>query len=64
MKAAPPPWTWSKGNNMLTQRQNAGGLVGGAILIGLGLLFLIGQYVGFQGFQYLWPFFIIGLPAA
>jgi hypothetical protein len=64
MKAAPPPWTWSKGNNMVTQRQNAGGLVGGSILIGLGLLFLIGQYVGFQGFQYLWPFFIIGLGVA
>lgn len=49
---------------MVTQRQNAGGLVGGAILIGLGLLFLFGQYVGFQGFQYLWPFFIIGLGVA
>jgi hypothetical protein len=49
---------------MVTQRQNAGGLVGGAILIGLGLLFLIGQYVGFQGLQYLWPFFIVGLGVA
>lgn len=49
---------------MVRQRQNAGGLVGGAILIVLGLLFLFGQYVGFQGFQYLWPFFIIGLGVA
>lgn len=49
---------------MITQRQNTGGLVGGTLLIGLGLLFLLGQYLGFRAFTYLWPLFIIGLGAA
>ena len=46
---------------MVTQRQNTGGLVGGAILIVLGLLFLAGQFFNFQGWQYLWPLFIVGI---
>ncbi len=49
---------------MMTQRQNAGGLVGGVLLIGLGLIFLFGQYIGFQAFEYLWPFFIIAMGVA
>ena len=48
---------------MITQRQNAGGLVGGAILIGLGALLLLGQFFGFRGFEYLWPLFIVGMGA-
>jgi hypothetical protein len=53
-----------KGIRMMTQRQNAGGLVGGVLLIGLGLLFLFGQYIGFQAFETLWPFFIIAMGLA
>jgi hypothetical protein len=49
---------------MITQRHNAGPLVGGTILIGLGVIFLVGQYVGFRGFEYIWPVFVIGLGAA
>jgi hypothetical protein len=46
---------------MLTQRYNTGGLVGGSILIGLGLLFLLGQFFNFVAWQYLWPFIVIGI---
>jgi hypothetical protein len=46
---------------MNTQRQNAGGIVGGAILIGLGTLFLLGQLFNFQGWQYIWPLFVMGM---
>lgn len=46
---------------MVTQRQHAGSLVGGAILIGLGVFFLFGQYFGFRGFEYVWPLFVIGM---
>lgn len=46
---------------MITQRQNAGGLVGGVILIGLGVFFLVGQYFSFRGFEFIWPLFVIGM---
>jgi hypothetical protein len=46
---------------MLSQRYNTGGLIGGTILIGLGLLFLLGQFFNFMAWQSLWPFFIIGI---
>jgi hypothetical protein len=48
---------------MVTQRQNTGGLVGGAILIGLGTLFLLGQFVHFSAWQYLWPLAMVGMGA-
>jgi hypothetical protein len=48
---------------MITQRQNTGGLIGGIILIGLGLVFLLGQYTGFGSFAILWPLFIVGMGA-
>ncbi|MEP7356491.1 MAG: hypothetical protein ABI847_04580, partial [Anaerolineales bacterium] len=46
---------------MNTQRHNMGGIVGGAILIGLGTFFLLGQFLNFQSWQYIWPLFIVGL---
>ena len=48
---------------MVTQRHNTGGLVGGAILIGLGTLFLLGQFINFSAWQYLWPLAIVGMGA-
>src|SRR5512138_1688387 len=48
---------------MQTNRSNVGALVGGALLIGFGLLSLVGRL--FDGFDWgwLWPFFIIGFGA-
>ena len=46
---------------MSDQRRNTGGIVGGSILIGLGALFLLGQLFDFQGWQYIWPLFIVGM---
>lgn len=48
---------------MVTPRQNIGSLVGGAVLIVLGSLFLAGQFFNFQGWHYVWPLFIIGMGA-
>ncbi len=39
---------------------NSGPLIGGLLLIGLGVLFLLGQFIGFDVWRYLWPLFIIG----
>jgi hypothetical protein len=44
---------------MLIQRSNTGAMVGGAILIGIGTMALVGQFIP-QAWQFLWPFFIIG----
>jgi hypothetical protein len=44
-------------------RQNIWGLGGGVLLIGLGLLFLIGQFLPGNAMSYLWPFFLIGIGA-
>jgi hypothetical protein len=49
---------------MITQRPNAGGLVGGTLLIGLGIIFLLGQFVGFRGFELIWPLLVVGLGVA
>lgn len=48
---------------MQTNRPNAGALIGGAVLIGIGLLSLAGQI--FRGFDwgFLWPFTVIGFGA-
>lgn len=46
---------------MLSQRYNIGGLIGGSILIGLGVLFLLGQFFNFMAWQFLWPFFVVGV---
>lgn len=48
---------------MQTNRSNIGALIGGALLIGFGLLSLIGRV--FDGFNWgrLWPFFIIAFGA-
>lgn len=47
---------------MLTQRQtNVGGIIGGAILIGLGTLFLLAQFFNFSAWGFIWPFFVIGI---
>ena len=37
-----------------------GSSLGGLFLVGLGILFLIGQFLGVSVWTYLWPFFIIG----
>jgi hypothetical protein len=37
-----------------------GSSLGGMFLIGLGILFLLGQFLGVSVWTYLWPFFIIG----
>jgi hypothetical protein len=48
---------------MQTNRSNVGALVGGALLIGFGLLSLVSRV--FTGFDWglIWPFFIIGFGA-
>jgi hypothetical protein len=49
---------------MTTQRSNVGPLVGGALLIGLGLLTLFGQFFrDFRFLAYTWPLLIIGCGA-
>jgi hypothetical protein len=46
---------------MTTQRSNVGTLVGGALLIGLGILALFGQiFRDLHLWSYIWPFVIIG----
>ncbi len=46
---------------MMTHRYNSGGLIGGTILIALGLLFLLGQFLNFRAWDLMWPFFVIGI---
>ena len=46
---------------MLTHRSNSGSLIGGAVLIGLGLLFLAAQFFNFQNWGLLWPLFVLGM---
>src|SRR5574341_1892140 len=46
---------------MMTQRYNVGSLVGGSILIGLGVLFLLGQFFNFLAWNFLWPFVVVGV---
>ncbi len=47
----------------MTHRYNTGGMIGGAILIGLGLLFLAAQFFDFQVWGYVWPMAVIGVGA-
>ena len=48
---------------MQTNRSNVGALVGGALLIGFGLLSLVSRlFVGFS-WGFLWPFLVIGFGA-
>jgi hypothetical protein len=46
------------------QRKNVWGLWGGAALIGLGIIFMLGQLFHVDVMNYLWPFFILGVGAA
>ena len=49
---------------MSTNRSNVGSLVGGAVLIGIGLLSLAGQIFRNFGFwEMIWPFFVMGAGA-
>ena len=48
---------------MNQNRSNVGGLIGGAILIGLGLLTLIDRFIPGLDLGNLWPLFIMGLGA-
>ena len=45
------------------QRSNTRSLIGGGILIGLGLLFLLAQFFSFAAWQYIWPLVIVGVGA-
>ncbi len=42
---------------------HSGAVTGGLLLIGLGLFFLLGQFLRFDIWHYLWPFLIVGLGA-
>jgi len=48
---------------MQTNRSNAGGLVGGAILIAIGLLSLASRVFRNLDWGFLWPFIVIGIGA-
>jgi hypothetical protein len=49
---------------MATNRSNVGALVGGSVLIIMGLLTLAGQFFrGFNFWEMIWPFFVIGIGA-
>jgi hypothetical protein len=39
---------------------SVGTVIGGLLLIGLGVVFLLGQFVRIDIWHYLWPFFIVG----
>jgi hypothetical protein len=45
---------------MKNEMRVRGSTIGGVFLIGLGILFLAGQFLGLDVWRYLWPFFIIG----
>lgn len=46
---------------MVHNRSNSSGtVIGGVFLIGIGILFLLGQFLRFDVWHYLWPLFIIG----
>src|SRR5512146_1756668 len=46
------------------ERKNAWGLWGGAALIGLGVIFLLGQVLRVDVMNFLWPVFILAAGAA
>jgi LiaI-LiaF-like transmembrane region len=46
---------------MNNSTSNIGGKIGGLILIGVGLLALLGQFLRFDVWHYLWPLFFVGL---
>jgi hypothetical protein len=48
---------------MQTKRSNVGALIGGALLIGFGLLSLVSRVFDRFNWGFLWPFIIIGLGA-
>ncbi len=48
---------------MMTPRYNSGGMIGGAILIALGVLFLLGQFFNLLAWGFVWPFFLIAVGA-
>jgi hypothetical protein len=48
---------------MQTNRSNVGALIGGALLIGFGLLSLVSRVFDAFNWGFLWPFIIIGLGA-
>lgn len=47
----------------MNQSTSRGSLVAGVVLIGLGILFLIGQFLDISIWEFLWPFTIIGFGA-
>ena len=49
---------------MIAKRSDIGGLIGGVVLIGLGVLFLLGQFFRLNIVGWLWPLFVIGIGGA
>ena len=49
---------------LVMARKVSWGFWGGMALIGLGILFMLGQLLRFDVMHYLWPFFILGVGAA
>jgi hypothetical protein len=54
-----PMWAPPEGQPSGSQTFNRGGMVAGAILVVLGVLFLLERVVGFDLGQYGWPLFVI-----
>jgi hypothetical protein len=45
---------------MTLPSKNTSGLIGGSVLIGVGLLLLVAQFLNALAWQHLWPFIVIG----
>lgn len=48
---------------MTNRSSRAGGALAGVVLIGLGVLFLLGQFFNFSAWRYLWPFAVLAFGA-
>jgi hypothetical protein len=46
---------------MMMERRHVASPMGGLFLIGLGVMFLLGQFLSFNIWHYMWPFLIVGL---
>jgi hypothetical protein len=48
---------------MTLRNDSRGALIGGVLLIGLGLLFLLAQFFDFNAWRFLWPLAVLGFGA-
>lgn len=48
---------------MTSNNSRAGSALAGVVLIGLGVLFLLGQFFNFSAWRYLWPFAVVAFGA-